>query len=63
MVLKTLPYSKKRIVPFLSGRDIIAQAQSGTGKTTTFCLGILGNIDRNSKTTQALVLAHTDKEN
>ena len=53
------PIQKKGIVPFLSGRDIIAQAQSGTGKTATFCLGILGNIDRNSKTTQALVLAHT----
>ncbi len=53
------PIQKKGIVPFLKGRDVIAQAQSGTGKTATFCLGVLGNLDIKSRTTQALVLAHT----
>jgi translation initiation factor 4A len=53
------PIQKKGIVPFLKGRDVIAQAQSGTGKTATFCLGVLGNLDIKSLTTQALVLAHT----
>ena len=29
------------IVPFAQGHDVIQQAQSGTGKTATFCTGIL----------------------
>jgi len=53
------PIQKKGIVPFLKGRDVIAQAQSGTGKTATFSLGVLGRLDIKSQTTQALVLAHT----
>lgn len=53
------PIQKKGIVPFLKGHDIIAQAQSGTGKTATFSLGVLGNLDIQKKETQALILAHT----
>lgn len=41
------------------GRDIIAQAQSGTGKTATFAVGILQMLDRNVKECQALILAPT----
>ena len=43
----------------ISGRDIIAQAQSGTGKTATFGIGILQRIDANIKECQALILAPT----
>ena len=50
---------QKAIVPLIKRDDIIAQAQSGTGKTATFSLGVLGNLDIKSQTTQALVLAHT----
>jgi translation initiation factor 4A len=49
----------RAIVPCCSGRDVIAQAQSGTGKTGTFCISILQRIDENQKKIQALVLAPT----
>ena len=38
---------KKAIQPVIDGRDIIAQAQSGTGKTATFSISVLQNIDEN----------------
>lgn len=38
---------------------MIAQAQSGTGKTATFAVSILQNIDLSVKECQALVLAPT----
>ena len=41
------------------GHDVIAQAQSGTGKTATFVISILQNINLNSNACQALVLAPT----
>lgn len=41
------------------GHDVIAQAQSGTGKTATFVISILERIDIELKETQALVLAPT----
>lgn len=41
------------------GHDVIAQAQSGTGKTATFVISILQRIDMNLKETQALILAPT----
>lgn len=41
------------------GHDVIAQAQSGTGKTATFVISILQRIDTNLKETQALILAPT----
>lgn len=41
------------------GYDVIAQAQSGTGKTATFAISILQQIDVELKDTQALVLAPT----
>ena len=50
---------QKGIVPFGKGLDVIQQAQSGTGKTATFCTGILQNMDYNLLETQALVLAPT----
>lgn len=47
------------IVPLVKGRDVLGQAQSGTGKTGTFGIGLLSRIDPNHKATQALVMAHT----
>ena len=46
-------------MPFGKGLDVIQQAQSGTGKTATFCTGILQNMDYNLLECQALVLAPT----
>jgi translation initiation factor 4A len=50
---------KKAIVPIIQGNDILAQAQSGTGKTGTFCIGSIARIDPTIKTTQVLVLVPT----
>jgi len=43
----------------IEGKDIIAQAQSGTGKTGAFTISTLCRIDRELKKTQSLILAPT----
>ena len=53
------PIQKKAIVPLFDGKDIIAQAQSGTGKTGCFTIGTLQRIDSDIQTTQALIMAPT----
>ncbi|KAL0970028.1 hypothetical protein UPYG_G00236140 [Umbra pygmaea] len=50
---------QRAILPCIKGYDVIAQAQSGTGKTATFAISILQQIDIDLKGTQALVLAPT----
>lgn len=50
---------QRAIVPIVKGRDVIAQAQSGTGKTATFSIGVLQRIDIGLRETQALILAPT----
>ena len=50
---------QKAIMPVIDGHDVIAQAQSGTGKTATFSIGMLQNIDETQDEIQALILAHT----
>ncbi|XLU25812.1 hypothetical protein S245_061878, partial [Arachis hypogaea] len=50
---------QRGIVPFCKGLDVIQQAQSGTGKTATFCSGILQQLDYGVVQCQALVLAPT----
>jgi translation initiation factor 4A len=50
---------QKAIVPTASRRDIIAQAQSGTGKTATFSIGVLQQLDFTQQHCQALILAPT----
>ena len=42
-----------------SERDLIAQAQSGTGKTATFAIGLLQAIDPTLRSTQAIILSPT----
>ncbi|KAG2313216.1 hypothetical protein Bca52824_024773 [Brassica carinata] len=49
----------ERIIPFCKGLDVIQQAQSGTGKTATFCSGVLQQLDYTLVQCQALVLAPT----
>jgi len=50
---------QRAIMPCIKGHDVIAQAQSGTGKTATFSIAILQQIDIGLRETQALVLAPT----
>ncbi|GFN98160.1 eukaryotic initiation factor 4a-ii [Plakobranchus ocellatus] len=50
---------QRAILPCIGGRDVIAQAQSGTGKTATFSIAILEKLDLSNNQTQALVLAPT----
>lgn len=50
---------QRAIVPVVKGHDVIAQAQSGTGKTATFSISILQKLDLSIKGTQALILAPT----
>jgi translation initiation factor 4A len=49
----------RAIVPCTLHRDVIAQAQSGTGKTATFGISVLQQIDVNNPFCQALVMAPT----
>ncbi|NXY56976.1 IF4A1 factor, partial [Callaeas wilsoni] len=50
---------QRAILPCITGYDVIAQAQSGTGKTATFAISILQQVELELKATQALVLAPT----
>ena len=43
----------------LTGKDLIAQAQSGTGKTGAFLIGALQKLDESKRETQILILAPT----
>ena len=43
----------------MSGKDIIAQAQSGTGKTGAFLIGSLQKLDESLKEIQTLILCPT----
>ena len=51
---------QSRVIPLLlDGRDVIGQAQTGTGKTAAFGIPLIEGIDENQPYTQALVLAPT----
>jgi len=56
---KPSPIQQKAIKPLMLKKDIIAQAQSGTGKTATFTIGALANVDITDNNTQILVLSPT----
>jgi translation initiation factor 4A len=49
----------KCILPAISGRDIIVQAQSGQGKTASFSIATLQRIEDNKKECQAIILSPT----
>jgi len=53
------PIQAETIPLLLSGRDVLGQAQTGTGKTAAFALPALSNIDINQRDPQILVLAPT----
>ena len=53
------PIQKKAIIPILQGNDVIAQAQSGTGKTGAFTISILQSINPDIKDTQAIIMSPT----
>lgn len=50
---------QRAIRQIVSGRDVIAQAQSGTGKTATFSISALQVIDTQTRETQVLILGPT----
>jgi ATP-dependent RNA helicase DeaD len=53
------PIQAATIPLLLEGRDVLGQAQTGTGKTAAFALPILGRVDIKATAPQALVLAPT----
>lgn len=53
------PIQADSLPPILEGRDIIAQAQTGSGKTATFALGLLARIESKNFSVQSLVLCPT----
>ncbi len=56
---KPTPIQAASIDPLMEGRDILGQAQTGTGKTGAFALPLLSAIDHTQNTPQILVLAPT----
>lgn len=50
---------QRAILPIIEAHDVLAQAQSGTGKTGTFSIAALQRIDSEIKSPQALILAPT----
>jgi translation initiation factor 4A len=53
------PIQKKAIKPIIMGKDVIAQAQSGTGKTAAFGIGSLSIVNVQDNFTQVLILSPT----
>src|SRR6059058_4987270 len=53
------PIQAATIPPLLQGRDVLGQAQTGTGKTAAFALPVLARLDAAQRAPQALVLAPT----
>lgn len=53
------PIQSKAIPPILEGKDVIGQAQTGTGKTAAFGIPILDMIDPTDKKLQAVILCPT----
>ncbi|MDX1594766.1 MAG: DEAD/DEAH box helicase, partial [Gammaproteobacteria bacterium] len=53
------PIQAAAIPPLLAGRDLLGQAQTGTGKTAAFALPLLSRLDLALRTPQVLVLTPT----
>jgi len=50
---------QRGILPIIKGKDVIAQAQSGTGKTATFVIGTLQKLDLEKKNIDILIVVPT----
>ncbi|MGR8823479.1 DEAD/DEAH box helicase [Leuconostoc citreum] len=57
--VEATPIQEKTIPLTLAGKDVIGQAQTGTGKTAAFGLPILEHIDLSNKNIQALIVSPT----
>ena len=53
------PIQKKAIIPIVNKTDVIAQAQSGTGKTGAFAISALQRIDEELNDNQCIIMAPT----
>ena len=53
------PIQAQSIPVILTGKDVIGQAQTGTGKTAAFSIPVLDMVDPNKKSVQAVVLCPT----
>ena len=53
------PIQAESIMPLLEGRDVIGQAQTGTGKTAAFGIPMIEGVDLSDKSVQGLILAPT----
>lgn len=53
------PIQEQAIPALIAGRDILGQAQTGTGKTAAFALPLLENLDYSNRSVQGLILAPT----
>ena len=53
------PIQALSLPPILNGKDVVAQAKTGSGKTAAFGIGILSRLDMNARHVQALVLCPT----
>lgn len=53
------PVQAQTIPHLLKGKDLLGQAQTGTGKTAAFALPLLSRVDLESKAVQVLILAPT----
>jgi translation initiation factor 4A len=53
------PIQKQAILPIVQGRDVLAQAQSGTGKTGAFCIGAIERCSADKKEAQCIILSPT----
>jgi len=53
------PVQAQTLPPLLTGKDLIAQAMTGSGKTAAFAIGLLNGLEAQSYATQALVLTPT----
>ncbi len=58
-IKKPTPIQEQAIPEILKGKDVIAQAQTGTGKTLAFILPIMETIDSNQLVIQALIITPT----
>ncbi|MEG0971000.1 MAG: DEAD/DEAH box helicase, partial [Acidaminococcaceae bacterium] len=58
-IKKPMPVQEQAIPALFAGKDVIARAQTGTGKTLAFLIPLMEKIDPSKKFVQALIIAPT----